>query len=136
MITNGPSEAQHPNMAATGLAAVFDTEVYAADELRFKPDPHPFERCSLIRDVPHAAVHVGDSFAADIEGTLDLGMDAVWFGEAQHRSDEIDVPDRSGRRASRTSPILEARLTTNPTVPSPRRRVPRGDPRFRPNRAG
>jgi len=45
-----------------------------------KPDPAIFQWAAARLDVPLAQiVHVGDSWAADVEGALRAGMRAVWF---------------------------------------------------------
>lgn len=93
LITNGPSEAQIPKMETTGLTDRFDVEVYAADDLRFKPDPAPFEQAlDALTASPDATVHVGDSFQADIEGAIDVGMQAVWIENDTEQPDHVSVP--------------------------------------------
>lgn len=45
-----------------------------------KPDPAIFEWTAKALEVPvESMVHVGDSWAADVEGALRAGMRAVWF---------------------------------------------------------
>lgn len=93
LITNGPSEAQRPKMQSTGLTNAFDVEVYAADDLRFKPDPAPFEQALQAIDAPpEATVHVGDSFEADIEGAQGVGMQSVWITNTTDTSEQPGVP--------------------------------------------
>ncbi len=93
LITNGPSEAQRPKMKTLGLTDRFDAEVYAADDLRFKPDPHPFQRALDALDTrDEATVHVGDSLEADVEGAIDVGMQAIWIADGEHATHEHPVP--------------------------------------------
>jgi FMN hydrolase / 5-amino-6-(5-phospho-D-ribitylamino)uracil phosphatase len=46
-----------------------------------KPDPRIFHATlSHLGVAPAAAVHVGDSWPADVEGALGAGLRAIWFG--------------------------------------------------------
>lgn len=45
-----------------------------------KPDPAPFRAaCKLLGVAPHEAVHVGDSWTADVTGARNAGIRAVWL---------------------------------------------------------
>ncbi len=43
------------------------------------------------------AVHVGDDFAADVEGAARTGMQAVWVNRTGAAPPKVDVPHHDGR---------------------------------------
>jgi putative hydrolase of the HAD superfamily len=54
-----------------------------------KPDPAIFAwTCEALGVGPAAVVHIGDSRAADVEGAVDAGMRAIWFGPAARPLDD------------------------------------------------
>jgi len=73
-----------------GLAPLFDTIIDSERVGVAKPDPKIFaltlDRLGV--DVPNVVVHVGDSWAADVEGALGAGWNAIWYrsrsGSARH----------------------------------------------------
>ena len=65
-----------------------------------KPDPRIF-RLTLER-LGHAAagaVHIGDSWPADVEGAVGAGLRAIWFGRHAMASERTLDPARVGRAA-------------------------------------
>jgi putative hydrolase of the HAD superfamily len=55
-----------------------------------KPDPRIFAwTAERIAVSPEAIVHVGDAWAADVEGALAAGMWAVWFGPLAAEAREL-----------------------------------------------
>ena len=66
-----------------GLAPLLDTVVFAEEAGERKPAPEPFLRaCREIGVEPAAALFVGDSLVADVQGAASLGMrtvQALWF---------------------------------------------------------
>jgi len=64
-----------------GLAPLFDTIIDSHRVGVAKPAPRIFnitlERLGIAR--PEVIVHVGDSWAADVEGALGVGWNAIWY---------------------------------------------------------
>ena len=77
-------------MAEIGLAPLFEAIIDSHLVGVAKPDPRIF-RIALERigeAEPPVAVHIGDSWAADVEGALAAGWNAIWYqsrsGAPQH----------------------------------------------------
>ncbi|MGE5184909.1 MAG: HAD family hydrolase [Acidobacteriota bacterium] len=67
-------------LAEIGIADAFDAVVDSGREGIEKPDPRIFARTLERLAAPAArAVHVGDSWAADVEGALAAGWRAIWY---------------------------------------------------------
>jgi putative hydrolase of the HAD superfamily len=77
-------------LAEIGLAPLFDVVIDSQRVGVAKPDPRIFELTleQLGETDPPIRVHVGDSWAADVEGALAAGWHAIWFrsrsGKARH----------------------------------------------------
>lgn len=77
-------------LAEIGMAPLFDAIIDSERVGVAKPDPRIFaltlDRLGIAQ--PRIAVHVGDSWAADVEGALAAGWNAIWYrsrgGESQH----------------------------------------------------
>jgi putative hydrolase of the HAD superfamily len=68
----------HERLAETGLAPLVDASVASAELGFAKPDPAIFAYAlELARSPAAAALHAGDSPAADVEGALAAGLRAV-----------------------------------------------------------
>ncbi len=73
-----------------GMAPLFDAIIDSERVGVAKPDPKIFaltlEQLGVTR--PRVVVHVGDSWAADVEGALAAGWNAIWYrsraGKPQH----------------------------------------------------
>lgn len=66
-----------------------------------KPDPRIFAvTLAQLGVAPHAAVHIGDSWPADIEGALGAGLRAIWFGRHTVASSRIRDGGLQARVAS------------------------------------
>jgi HAD superfamily hydrolase (TIGR01509 family) len=62
------------------LAPLFDAIIDSAKVGIAKPDPGIFAHTLKVLDcAPEIKAHVGDSWAADVEGALAAGWNAVWF---------------------------------------------------------
>jgi putative hydrolase of the HAD superfamily len=67
------------DLAAHGLAPLFDTLVYTSDLNFSKPHHFVFEETARRLDVPvEACVMVGDRPVDDIAGAMSVGMRGVW----------------------------------------------------------
>jgi putative hydrolase of the HAD superfamily len=75
-------------LQALGLAHYFDAIVVSTVVHLYKPQPEIFHLAAkLLKAEPSQCLHVGDSFAADVQGALAAGFDAVLFdphGTSQH----------------------------------------------------
>ncbi|MDG1822515.1 MAG: YjjG family noncanonical pyrimidine nucleotidase [Flavobacteriaceae bacterium] len=80
IITNGFKEVQHLKMRNSGLLPFFETITDSSSVGTKKPDPTIFNHALKVAQVhPHQALMIGDSLEADIEGALNVGMQAVHF---------------------------------------------------------
>lgn len=98
LITNGPLESQRAKLVTAGIDARFDVVIASGDLGVVKPDAeiflHALERLGIR---PVDAVHVGDSFAADVVGAAAVGMSAVWINRAGGTAPRGDVPHHDSR---------------------------------------
>ncbi len=89
------TEPQHQRrkLEAAGLAGHFE-HVFISSEVGLKkPDPQIFEHAAAALGVPvEACVHIGNSWASDIEGALAAGADAIWFEESPRPG--VQSPDQ------------------------------------------
>lgn len=82
----------HDVLARTGLAPLLDGAAISAVEGAEKPDPALLRRALALADVgePAAALHVGDSVAADVEGALAAGIRPVLVRRAGDEVRSLD----------------------------------------------
>lgn len=67
------------DLAAQGLAGLFDELVYTSDLPHSKPHPSVFrEVASRLGVMPEACVMIGDRQIDDVEGARAVGMRAIW----------------------------------------------------------
>jgi len=88
IVSNNLLEEQREKLRHCGLDGLFDALVVSEEAGVAKPDPRIFEM-ALARlgcEAP-AAVMVGDSWAADIEGAMAAGIRAIWFNRSG-----VDMP--------------------------------------------
>lgn len=88
IITNGFEMVQHFKISNSGLEPYFEY-TFTAEKVGYKkPHPQIFHTAlETVKTTPEASLMIGDSFEADIEGALQLGMQAVHFNshhEAEH----------------------------------------------------
>jgi len=77
IITNGNAD-----LKIIGLDHFFDFNISAADVEASKPDHKIFKQAIKVSGVePHEICHVGDHPINDVQGSLDAGMQAIWFNE-------------------------------------------------------
>lgn len=80
IITNGFENVQQKKMANTGLAPYFDVVLTAEKAGVKKPHPVIFEQAlSMAQTTASKSMMIGDSYEADIEGAIALGMQAIQF---------------------------------------------------------
>jgi putative hydrolase of the HAD superfamily len=95
-------------LAEIGMTPLFDTIVDSERVGVAKPDPKIFaltlEQLGLGVEQPPLVVHVGDSWAADVEGALGAGWNAIWYrsrsGNARHDPRVPIVHDAAETRAA------------------------------------
>jgi len=74
-----------------GLAELFDAIIDSGRIGIAKPDPRIFTLTLEELDVkPDVVVHVGDSWAADVEGALAAGWHAIWYHSRASRAQGDD----------------------------------------------
>lgn len=80
IITNGPTFSQYPKLEACGVTPMVDHIIVGGDEPDEKPHPDIFAKaCRLAQCTPAEALHVGDSYSADIEGAHLAGIRNMWI---------------------------------------------------------
>lgn len=81
IITNGFQEVQFKKMYNSGISDYFITTTTSEDVMLKKPHPKVFlHALEKAKATPQESVMVGDNLEADIFGALDVGMDAIYFG--------------------------------------------------------
>ena len=100
VVTNGGPDTQKPKLDALDLGGAFETVVYAGHDAAPKPDRAPFDRALGDLGVPpERAVHIGNSFDADVAGAHAAGLRSVWVPE-EGSYDERGEPETSEARAA------------------------------------
>lgn len=80
VVTNVRTEFQRTKLASAGLAARLPVVVGVDLAGAPKPDAAPFLlACTMLGVDASAAVHIGDSLVADVEGALAAGLSAIWL---------------------------------------------------------
>lgn len=93
LITNGPAESQRAKLVSSGIEDRFDTVIASGDLGVVKPEAEIFRQALAALGIrPAQAVHVGDSFAADVVGAVGVGMRAVWVNRDASVAPRGDVP--------------------------------------------
>jgi len=80
IITNGFIEVQHKKLESSGLKPYFE-KVFISEELKVpKPGREIFEHALKSSNAPKSkSLMIGDDWDVDIEGALNVGMDAVYY---------------------------------------------------------
>jgi HAD superfamily hydrolase (TIGR01549 family) len=78
-----------------GIADLFVTIVDSGKIGIEKPDPRIFAHALAAVGAPGPAIHIGDSWAADIVGARGVGWRAIWFGP---KTSPVDDPQISAAR--------------------------------------
>lgn len=81
IITNGFEEVQYKKMYNSGISNYFLTTTTSEDVMLKKPHPKVFLHALEKANATAAeSIMIGDNLEADIFGALDVGMDAIYFG--------------------------------------------------------
>ena len=88
IITNGFDEAQQKKMDSSKISPFFTTITNSEMAGVKKPNPIIFEHALKIGNAkPQESIMIGDNFVADIQGALDVGMDAILFNYHNHNAE-------------------------------------------------
>lgn len=81
IITNGFEEIQFKKMYNSGISDYFLTTTTSEDVMLKKPHPKVFlHAMQKAQATAEESIMIGDNLEADIFGALDVGMDAIYFG--------------------------------------------------------
>jgi FMN hydrolase / 5-amino-6-(5-phospho-D-ribitylamino)uracil phosphatase len=90
------------------LTPLFDAIIDSGRIGVAKPDPRIFELTLEELDVrPDVVVHIGDSWAADVEGALAAGWHAIWF-RSRDSATKVDPRVPVARNADETRAALSS----------------------------
>ncbi|SEQ71786.1 putative hydrolase of the HAD superfamily [Hyunsoonleella jejuensis] len=80
IITNGFNEVQHKKMDRSNITHYFETITNSEIAGVKKPNPKIFNYALHLAQVKaDQSIMIGDSFEADVQGALNIGMDAIFF---------------------------------------------------------
>lgn len=80
IITNGFNEVQHPKLVNSGLFDYFEEIITAESVGVRKPDPKIFHYAlSKANAKACESIMIGDSYEADIQGAMNVGMKTIFF---------------------------------------------------------
>jgi putative hydrolase of the HAD superfamily len=80
LISNGFKETQYRKIASSGIGHYFTHIVLSEEAKALKPDPKIFEYAMHLNDArPEECIMIGDSYAADIQGAINAGIDQVYY---------------------------------------------------------
>ncbi|PQV45706.1 putative hydrolase of the HAD superfamily [Jejuia pallidilutea] len=80
IITNGFNEVQYRKMDTSNIIHFFETITNSEIAGVKKPNPKIFNfALNLAKAKPEQSIMIGDSMEADVEGALNIGMDAIFF---------------------------------------------------------
>lgn len=82
IITNGFNEIQFNKLKNSNIAHYFETVTNSENAGFKKPNPQIFHYAlEISKSNKETSVMIGDNFEADIEGALNVGIDAIMFNE-------------------------------------------------------
>lgn len=89
IITNGFAEAQDKKIKASRMSQYFKTVTNSEMVGVKKPNPKIFNYALQQADaVPEESIMIGDSLEADIQGAINVGIDAIYFDYKNVNSEE------------------------------------------------
>jgi len=84
VITNGPEFSQLPKIAAVNLQNYVDHIIVGGQESEQKPARSIFEKALLLANCQaEEAIHIGDSFSADVIGASNSNIKTIWVRHEQ-----------------------------------------------------
>lgn len=82
IITNGFHQIQYNKLKNSNIAHYFETVTNSENAGFKKPNPHIFHYAlDLAKTQKETSIMIGDNFEADIQGALNVGIDAIMFNE-------------------------------------------------------
>ena len=82
IITNGFNQIQFNKLKNSNIAHYFETVTNSENAGFKKPNPQIFHYAlSISNSKKETSIMIGDNFEADIEGALNVGIDAIMFNE-------------------------------------------------------
>lgn len=88
LITNGPLFSQEPKVEKVNIKSYVDHVILAGAYPEQKPHPSIFKlACTKANCSTEEALHVGDSYSADIIGANQSGIDSVWINSSHNDND-------------------------------------------------
>jgi len=85
VITNGPELTQVPKVERVNLSEHVDHILIGGLEPEQKPEPSIFHKALTLANCSASeSLHVGDSFASDIVGAHNSGIESVWIQHGQN----------------------------------------------------
>ena len=89
IITNGFEEVQHGKLVNSKINNYFKTVTNSEMVGVKKPNPKIFNHAMKVANVNvDQSIMIGDNYEADILGAIDVGMDAIFFG---NYNNELDI---------------------------------------------
>lgn len=80
LISNGFKETQHRKINSSGIADFFSHIVLSEEAGALKPDPKIFHYAMQLNNASaDECIMIGDSYAADIQGAINAGIDQVYY---------------------------------------------------------
>jgi len=80
LISNGFTETQHRKIASSEIGHFFSHIVLSEEAGALKPNPAIFEYAMQLNGAkPEECIMIGDSYAADIQGAINAGIDQVYY---------------------------------------------------------
>lgn len=94
-VSNGMPDVQYRKLESMGLRHLFSCIVLSEEIGIRKPDPRIFLRAAQVLDVlPEHCLYIGDTYASDIIGARNAGMQTCWFNRTQLLSQNEQIkPD-------------------------------------------
>lgn len=82
IITNGFHQIQYNKLKNSNIAHYFETVTNSENAGFKKPSPHIFHYAlDLAKSKKETSIMIGDNFEADIQGAMNVGIDAIMFNE-------------------------------------------------------
>jgi HAD superfamily hydrolase (TIGR01509 family) len=84
VVSNGLPDVQYRKLESMGIRHLFSCVVLSEEVGIRKPDPRIFLKAAHVLHVlPGRCLYVGDTYASDIVGAKNAGMQACWFNRTQ-----------------------------------------------------
>ena len=86
IISNGDGKWQRKKIEYTGLNKYFSDVVISGEAGYSKPEKEIFNiACKMVNLKPENCIMIGDKFKVDIEGALNVGMQAIWVNRKKEK---------------------------------------------------